>query len=400
VTLLDRLRRNDHGSVPLAMVAAIVVGGLSVTVAAGAIAAQDNVQFDTSYTRALQAADQGVQEAVALANQSQNLAAVCGAGSTDPRCSGSSESGSWAWTATWDAATSSWTVTSVGEQGGVDRQVTARVTKNPRFPVAAFGDLFIQLVGNNTIASYNSATGADDTGNGAAGSNGNIRFNGSSTTVDSVALYNNDSAGNTCTSNGGTACDEVDPHPDKLDLASTQNMSFIDQVLQQCSASGPLTNWASSAHGGVLAPAPAGYLCVDDIIFDQNTRVTGTATNPVVIYARGSVSIERGVTVNCDGCTASSRPPTSNLLVFSAGVADTEPVGIGNHSVFAGGIYAPRAACVGNNSGAQAIVFGSLICGRIGDAGNGNQGGWTFLYDDALGRVSGDGVSVSRWDED
>lgn len=389
---------HDRGSIPLAMIASIVVGGLSVVIAAVAINAQQNVQFDSAYTRVIQAADQGVQEAVALANQGTDLAALCATAGANPQCSGSSESGAWSWTATQDGST--WVVTSVAERDGVTRQVTAQVERNPRFPVAAFGDLFIQLVGNNTIASYNSATGEVNTGNGAAASNGNVRFNGNSTTVDLVTLYNNLAADNTCHSPGGSACDNVDRVGPSLDLASDANMRFIDQTLQACAATAPLQNWRASEHGGVLSPSPTGYMCVDDIIFDEDTVVTGTPGNPVIVYARGSVSIGKHVTVNCSGCTSSSTPTTANFMVFSAGVADTEPVGIGNQSMFAGGIYAPRAACVGNPSGAQAVIFGSLICGRIGDAGNGNQGGWTFWYDDALSRVAGEGVSVSRWDED
>jgi hypothetical protein len=72
-------------------------------------------------------------------------------------------------------------------------------------------------------------------------SNSNVNFNGASTTVDKVVLYNNTAAGNQCNANGNSgACANVTTLGPKLDLASAASMAFIDEPDREVRVDRPL----------------------------------------------------------------------------------------------------------------------------------------------------------------
>jgi hypothetical protein len=383
--------RNEDGSMVLALMGSLISATVVSLVAFSMLSSAGTTRHNQNYTLAIQAADAGVQDAIFRANNGQ---AVTGA-------TGSIGSSSYTWTAT--TTSKGWKITSVGTERAVTRTVEVEVTKAPRFFLAAFGDRGIELKGSNGADSYNSATGATNTGNGNVGSNGDINLNGNSTHVDNVTLYNHDAANNSCDNNGGHGCDSLEIVGPKVDLASDANMKFITDQLAACAAVSSLPTWTSStaAAPGVL-PYQAGGIpyCFESLNFDRDTVLSGAdASHPVVIYVRGAVSIENGVRINCATCAAGSTPDGSLLQIYSAGSTDTQSVSIGNHSYIAAAIYAPRAACLGNPSAAQADVYGALICGEIGRLTSGNQGGWSFHFDDNLANVGTGGYQVVRYDE-
>ncbi|HEU0132829.1 MAG TPA: hypothetical protein VFQ85_17755 [Mycobacteriales bacterium] len=386
---------DDAGSMVLALVVILMTGTIITGLSVVMINGQTQSRFDQNYTNALHGADAGLQQALFQANSGKTPTTSCT--SAAPCLDGDVKF--WWSTAT---TTNGWTVTSVGQRGAVKRTVVADVVKAPRFFLAAFGDKEIELKGSNGADSYNHLTGATDTGNGALGSNGDVNMDGASTHADLVDLYNHDTAHNTCTQSGnGDGCDNVATVGPKLDLASDQNMQFINDQLAACASVETLPDWVASANSGTIAPRGFGVpWCFNTLTFDVNTTVTGTDANPVVIFVKGQIDIGQGINVNCGTCSNTPATPTaSNLLIYSAGSTDTESVGIGNQSKFAGAIYAPRAGCLGNPSAAQADIYGALICGSIGRITSGNQGGWSFHFDDALTSIGTGGYRITRWDE-
>jgi hypothetical protein len=383
-------QRNEDGSMMLALLGSIIATSVVTTVAISMLASSKTTRHNQDYTTALQVADAGIQDAVFRANNNQPVTGATGA----------MNNGSYTWTAT--ATTDGWKVVSTGTDRTVTRTVEVEITKAPRFFLAAFGDRGIELKGSNGANSYNSATGATNTGNGALGSNDDINMNGNSTHVDQVTLYNHTAADNTCHNNGGSGCAKTSVVGPKLDLASDANMAFIDNQLAACAATGPLPSWRASTATppGVLSYQGGVPYCFETMTFDVNTVLSGAdATHPVVVYVRGALSLEQHITVNCNGCTGSSTPDSSRLQIYGAGSTDTQSFSIGNHSMIAAAIYVPRANCLGNPSAAQADIFGALICGAIGRITSGNQGGWAFHFDDNLRTIGTGGYQVVRYDE-
>jgi len=390
MSFLARERAED-GSMLLALLGSIMAMSIVTLLALSMMSSATTTRHNQNYTLALQVADAGIQDALFRANNAQDV--VSGEGTVGGG------------TFTWEAAETDngWVVTSKGTERGVTRTVEVELLKAPRFFLAAFGDRGIELKGSNGADSYNSQTGETDTGNGNLGSNDDINMNGNSTEVDNVTLYNHTASNNTCTNNGGDGCQHISIVGPKLDLASDENMAFITDQLAACSsAHGTLPNWRASTATppGVLSYNGGIPYCFETLTFDMNTVLSGAdADHPIIIYVRGAISIERGVNVNCAGCTASSTPDASQLQIYSAGSTDTQSFSIGNHSTIAAAVYAPRASCLGNPSAAQADIFGALVCGAIGRITSGNQGGWSFHFDDNLKNIGTGGYQVVRYDE-
>ncbi|HEX8003954.1 MAG TPA: hypothetical protein VF519_14800 [Mycobacteriales bacterium] len=383
-------RRREDGSMMLALLGSLITTSVVTTVAFSMITSSQSTRHSQDYTLALHAADAGVQDAMFRAN---NLQPVTGG-------TGTVGDGTYSWTAT--ATTKGWLVVSRGTQRAVSRTIRVELTKAPRFFLAAFGDRGIELKGSNGADSYNSATGATNTGSGNLGSNDDVNLNGNSTVVDNITLYNHDAADNTCTNNGGTGCEHINVIGPKLDLASDANMKFIEDQLSACAATYQLPSWRASeaVPAGVLPYNGALPYCFETLTFDVDTVLSGAdAAHPVVIYVRGAVSIEQGIKVNCGGCGPTSTPDASLLQIYSAGSTDTQSIAIGNQSMISAAIYAPRANCLGNPSAAQADIYGALICGSIGRITSGNQGGWSFHFDDNLKNIGTGGYQVVRYDE-
>lgn len=390
LSFLARQRAED-GSMLLALLGSMMAMSIVTLLAMSMMSSSANTRHNQNYTLALQVADAGVQDAVFRANNAQEV--LNGTGAVGEG------------TYTWEAVETEngWTVTSKGTERGVTRTVEIELVKAPRFFLAAFGDRGIELKGSNGADSYNSQTGDTNTGNGNLGSNDDVNMNGNSTTVDNVTLYNHTASDNSCTNNGGSGCQHTSIIGPKLDLASDENMAFITDQLTACSSSfGTLPSWRASTATppGVLSYNGGIPYCFETLTFDIDTVISGAdADHPIVIYVQGAINLEQGVNVNCAGCTPTSTPDASQLQIYSAGSTSTQSFSIGNHSTIAAAIYAPRATCLGNPSAAQADIFGALVCGAIGRITSGNQGGWSFHFDDNLRNIGTGGYQIVRYDE-
>jgi hypothetical protein len=150
-------------------------------------------------------------------------------------------------------------------------------------------------------------------------SNSNVNFNGASTTVDKVVLYNNTAAGNQCNANGNSgACANVTTLGPKLDLASAASMAFIDDQIAKCESTavaGVLQDWVASKNGSQMNGLTGAPQCFNSLNFDVDTAVVNP---PAVIFVKRGVNFEKQKYINCGGCPG-TRPAAARLQIFSAG---------------------------------------------------------------------------------
>jgi type II secretory pathway pseudopilin PulG len=390
---MDRIRsrlRHERGSLPLTLLAVMVIAGVVTVLVGATFQGQRAARFDRDFTTVIQSADAGAQQAVYRITH-QDLDPT-----TSHSGSGSLGDASFAWTAT-PVSPVEWRVQSTGTRNGVDRVVVATVRDEPRFGFAVFADRAITFRGANSADSYGQTW---YTGNGVIGTNETVRLDGNAS-VNGVHLYDWDANPDLdrCSGNG---CADVRAQPSarspsarigpRLRVGTDLDTAFIDEQLATCEAAdGPLESWTTSADGGVLTGPPAhpSVLCLDSLTIDTNTTVSG----PLRVYVRNGISIANHRSVNCaDGCVAgSSRPEAARLQLYNA----AGDVAIGVHVSLAAAVYAPRSKCGGNPSNAQAEVFGSLICAVVE-----NQGGWRIHYDDRLQTEGSGHLRVTSWREE
>lgn len=413
--------RDESGSMVLALLATIVASGLMLAVVSYAFHGQRLVRFDRDHSRVIQQADAGVNEVLYRLSLPASdplritaafpvLAPPGPAPLTAPETLGD---GTFRWRVdpVPPGQTAVWKVESYGTINGVQRHVRAMVEQPRPFRLAAFADSSMTLRGGNTVDSYTS--GAWNTGNGTVGSNGNMTFNGAGVVADGVEVHDFEAKPGVqrCVSNGNTLCTTSKTNHDALkDLSSDAALGFITEGIEVgCTAANTWRTWTGTAivrldntsFASTLGP---GVHCFNEIAIGKNViaNVTGTATNPTIIYLLGastpggySVAVGNGARVNCptlSGGLCSPRPEASRLQIYTKALGD---VRIGNHSHFAGIIYAPQASCRGNPSNAQAHYYGALVCSIIT-----NQGGWRFHYDERLADVGAGGHDIIRWSED
>ena len=215
-----------------------------------------------------------------------------------------------------------------------------------------------------------------------------------------------------------------------LELTLEHKMEFIGHAIDACKDLGePMGTYKTSEQmedgvgvlrRGTFDPSGAStepfefpgdldgeYHCFDELVFDVDTRIDADGDDPVIIVVNNAVKIEGGGkgAASHVGCYVSpgntrcvsdpddpnvSSPEAARLWVF---VAPPGEVAMGNHSAFAGIIWGPGAECDG---GAQADIFGSIICGSLPE----NLGSWQFHYDDMLAEVSSGEFYTSAWREE
>ncbi|MGH3665813.1 MAG: DUF7305 domain-containing protein [Egibacteraceae bacterium] len=430
----------ERGSIPLALLAVIVVAGLSAALVATVIGGQRATRFDQDYTEVLHSADAGLQDAVVRLN----------AGNLPPAFVNDVDGRSYDVTTT-QPAPNRWEITSTSQQDGVNRTVVAEASEVPLFFFAVYARHGLAFNGANTVDSYSVADSLWCTGNGMVGTDGALDFSGlapngschkdgvpatetGKTTVDAALLYecgDLDAAACAattvdgdvrCTHTGGENCN-IPPLEAREEPFSITPEEEVQQILDETEECADL-GWAdtflgiSSSTGGVwvtddgddLTPRdPADgrdFYCVKSLLFAGDTTVTpGAGGEPVRIHVKGdpvdantsaSIMVEgSGTTVNCPGCTSNdyraTLPAASKLEIISVGTAAFE---LDDPQImFAGAVYVPNAACSGP---AGADVYGALVCGDVDNVGN-----WNFHYDDSLRDAGGTDVfALDRYREE
>jgi hypothetical protein len=394
----------ERGSLLLVFFVILVSAVISTLIGTAVLLSNNSTRRAQSYTLAGPPADSGIQAALyAFNSEGATPTSVPSPPSTTTCPSTPATAGAPDWGATQDSSDSLiWHVTSVSCQSGQMRVFHAELAQQPRFALAAFSDSGSTTHGaSSSITSY----GPNDK-LGIIGSNGAITFTGN-TSVNQIDLYDYQGSnatlsrcsGNPCSYPGGgvngtIVYTQTAPYPlTSKDVApgATDPTAFITDQLNACiAANGPLKPWVASAYGGVLTYTGQPQ-CYSSMDFDEATTTNGTTTSPIQLYVQGNVTMTMNSTNANVNYTGQANPDAAGLQIYMLGSAFS----VVNKSTFVGSVWAPNATCAGNPSSAQATIYGSLVCGAMGD-----QGGWTFDYDSRLYDELGNGQwSVEHYQE-
>jgi hypothetical protein len=376
--ILTRLARratpaDDRGSMLVAMSAILVTTGLVASIMGLVLVGEQSTRFDTRYNAAIQGADAGVQQAFFDINSLPKDTTTVSLASTAPVVA---DGVSYVWSATRPAADSLvWTVESTGTSSTgtiqTTRTVKAEVRQNPLFNMAAFADSSINFNGNNAAVSYPTA------GLGQVGTNGSLTLKGTSTTVDSITLYDWDANPNASRCDGQACTAPTSQVGTRLDVGNAvASEGFIQSQIDACKAQGPLTAFV----GSTIAARSEPYCFTSFYADTENFVVTGTG-NARVFIEGGDVVLgnKNHSDVNYN---IPNGPDSIKLQLYTTG----QTVSVYNQGDVSAAIYAPNAACGGVTSNASTDYWGSMICKTID-----NVGGWTFHYDTRLASI-GDGI--------
>src|SRR3954451_763611 len=170
LAVVRRRRNNEGGSIIIAMGVIMVLTLLSMATLARSVGNVVHVKRTQDFTAALASADSGLADALYQIDQVR---------STTFTNSGTAGKGSWSYTAT-NVDLNSWTVRSQGVINGVKHAIQATVGRDALYPYAIFTQQDLTFNGNGgaNVTSFNSDTGATDTGNAFIGSNHAITING------------------------------------------------------------------------------------------------------------------------------------------------------------------------------------------------------------------------------
>lgn len=364
---------DDAGSIPLVLLAAIVLGGLIVALYVDVATGQRLASADRDFHQSVQVADAGLQEAfVSLAALEDTELPPVGEYLEGDR-SGVLGRGTYEWSARRVDA-HKWQVRSVGTFGTHERVLEAAMGPENIFALAAFADVLIELRGANWADSYDGSS--TDSGRGMVGSNQEIVLRGNAE-VDWVLRY-----GGATYNDGGVIRDgggiETGDHQDLPDLGGR---AYSQEGV--CS-SGP--EYDDIADVGTLERGET-YCVAQARFHDGEHLLTGTSTDPTRIFIAPSGNLEllgqgnqRCDATSCVNWTVGEdQPAATDLEIYLA--SGGGEVLANNYSVIAAGIYAPYSNCSGPN--AQGDVYGSIVCRTLD-----SKGGWNFHYDERFDEVA------------
>lgn len=363
----------ESGSIPLVLLAAIVLGGLIIALYMDVSTGLRLASADRDFNQAVQVADAGLQEAfTTLTSLDEEDLPEVGDLLPGPH-PGTLGRGSYEWSARRVGA-GTWQVRSEGEFGTGARVLEATMGPLYLFGLAAFGDVLIELRGGNDATSYNDTT--INGGLGAVGSNNQITLRGNAE-VDWVMRYGGASYndGGVIRSGGGI---ETGDHQDLPDLGSEayaeggacEGGAEYDDIMDVEELERGETYCVAQAR------FPAGlHLLGGDS--DEPTRIFIAPSGNLELLGQGNNPCTGA---SCVNVTADDDQPDATALeIYLAGGGGE--VLANNHSKIAAGIYAPLSNCSGPN--AQGDIYGSIVCRTLD-----SKGGWEFHYDERFDEVS------------
>lgn len=423
---LSSRAREQEGSLPLALLATIVVAGLIAVVISRVVAGEGATRFDRDFTEALPIADIGINRGLFALNE----------GLTPPSTPTAVEVDGieYAWSATQNPTSPrEWEVVSESTTpSGVSRRLVATVEEEPLFFPGAFGDTFVGLNGASShVDSYNSGDcttpapacrwGTDPrfgTGNGSIGTNDVLDLRGNiDVRPGGALLYDwDDNPGEGTSTEFGDRCvgqtrctsQYVSTVGRKIDMTSTARTGFVVDKFAtggKCAdTSSPRYTWrttrppsgdwkigenrqgqnppvvlrsAADEHGFSKAvsnpadPAFDNFYCAESLQFLWNVRLDASvsAANPVVIFVKDLVSIDGQRSIACHGDGAT--PPPCDPGVSDATQRQVRPVALRLQ------IYVAASPDVGNNvTVRQGSKFAGVVYAPFSGCGgpaNGNS---------------------------
>ncbi|HVM13825.1 MAG TPA: hypothetical protein VM287_05805 [Egibacteraceae bacterium] len=303
---------DERGSIPLALLAILVISGLVGVMMATTVSAQRQARHGRDFTTVLYAADAAVEQAhFRLSASSAGAARMPVTGSTltgvqascpllgvspcmGPPPQWDVQMGTYEWYAERVGYTRTWEVIAVGERNGVQRELRVLVEEGRRFFASAFGDSFANFGNNNVANSYDSGRPPRPPrweGPGRAGwvgSNGTVETGGSSSVLDGLQMFNLSAAN---TTDPVTRCSGQG----RIGMETGQNVcSNWARTNPAASAEGPYLQ--GFAQPRVISPGrqdlrtamsacgPGPY---------PSVRIEGGLTNPGVFVTTGGTTVKR-----------------------------------------------------------------------------------------------------------
>lgn len=358
--------RSERGSLPLALLATMVVSAVVAMVMAGVISGERQTQFDSSYEVAVQTAEVGT--GLFISRLKNNVAmAQCSGAEVNSRCfTGSANGGTYTVRADRDVQ-DNWTIVSTATVQGVARRVRVRLERQQPFRHAMFGDRAITFTGSSRQGrSFNSIAQTWGTGNAT------LATNTSHLQIDSAVVFDNKPG-------------EINAN---IDVASDDAVAFIMDEIQTCRDNGTFISGTYTLSGSSIAPQT---ICAENLAVAQaavvNLHSTATQANPVRIFLTGGITFGRSSSTNCGvdlakctwGAAAPNFPTPGALQIYTIGQGQ---VFFHTDSRVSAAIFAPRAHCL---SSPHANIYGSLVCRVAGSF----TGHFRIYYDDALKGVFG-----------
>lgn len=447
----------DRGSIPVALLVTIIVGGLATVLVAGVLTGQRSTRFDRDFTQVVQVADAGVQDALTRLN-----AGLLSDGQTETVTNiDGNPAAEYTFTATVGGSPQEWVISSQGTLRGVTRTVEVTSAEVPLFQFALFARTSMEFNGANYADSYNPSSSTWCTGNGIVGSDGFFEFSGLApndschkdhpdptvvenpkVTVDGAHLYEcgaldatacrdvtigaNDrcshSGGENCLTSAETNRGPLEAFEESWKLTPTEELQTIADDEAVCEADGyddthparPPSdptggvnasaggNWVTQL-GDIIETTPTAlgrdFWCVQSILFEGDTGVErGAGGEGVRIYVHPDGFLKAkgtGRTINCPAfdCDYRVNYPDASALKIIA--REIATIDLKSPQIqFAGAVYAPQAVCKGGVGGID--VYGSLVCGYVDNVGN-----WAFHYDDSLADQGGtETYAIDRYREE
>jgi hypothetical protein len=363
----SRRARGERGSIPLTIVAAIILGGIVVALFATTTRGVESARRDRDWHQAIQVADAGIQQAyVVLADlQPDEEIATCDDG--DGICRGELSDGStYAWSYE-RIGPFLWDVQSIGEFGGSERAVHAEVGQQPLYEAAIL---------TRRRFTYNGAGEGNDPF--AVGTFEEAIINGTPAinSLAQIMLF-------------GEGPHYVNLPPETVPQETAAAPSLPNIALQAFDEGGVCETqpYYSVYPQDVPNPGERGQIyCVGRVEFGNGTHeLTGPSDLEVVIFVDPNGATAVSQTGN--GSVNWASPRDASQLQIYVGGGD---VTIGGNSRIAASFWAPASACTSNGG---TTIAGAMICNTATLNGN-------FGYDPRVEEIPGTEFKISGWREE
>ena len=414
------LRGVEEGSLPLVLLAAIILAGIIVALFTTVFTGTQSAQFDRDFSQAFQIADAGIQQSFgqllaidpdALDDPSHPAydedpcgdgEATAGSNSQSGECTmilaeGSSDASTFTWTYERVGDLRQWEVRSQGTFLGTSRAVKASVGSGPLFSGALMSDDDTQWAGG----------GATVTGGECniepfpVDSEGPAWIDPTGPCVSQLTLWGIDRV---ITSDDKIETYLDDTYPDDhekagepkqvifpgtpLDLVNIGERAFQADSTETFPDGGPCadedpTSVPSELERGVV-------YCFSDFIAGPNSTITvvdgdgGDSESPVIAYVQNNVDFRTNSDVNFSPVEDTR---AVDLQIYAGGTKVTVQ---GTAEVKAA-IWAPAASC--HSKGGPGAFHGAMACFDIRLSGN-------FFYDPSVQEIQGSTFNISRYSEE
>lgn len=396
-------RREDDGSIVVAMTVIMLLGALAMVVLARVDSGQASARQSYEQSAAMGPADAGVADVLVQLDQLEEGelppspfcvgSAACGAGKLSLAASPST-----AYVATYDPVEDTVTVRSRGEVNGQRAGVEAVIRRGKLYRFAIFGVNSLRFNGNSggqiVTVDANGAQIASPDAN--AGSNGSIECKGASGGGENNV---GDSVGDACDNPDILEPGTFSPQPP---VAQADCSTVPENVPPTPCYPGNPSIEACPADGSGLLPAvlqPGKYLCNRMVKFREgNTTInTSSATNGGVVQlfvmppAGTPVAVDlKNANVNVTSTGADGDP--TDLRVYVKGSGEVTPGPGNNAGRFVGIMYAPESNMTSN--GCKVVWRGAITFASVECNGGPNL---TVLYDARVAALTDDNWTVKNY---